>query len=108
MATSGVSGNPNDAEVETAVPTLKVMRLQKPELHMVSTTYRSIRLIGNDEFLVLLASYIPSNTYLVMVCVNFYLAGCWISRQPLPTRISHVSTRFIWRYVFCSVIILLL
>ena len=33
MATPGVLG---EAEVEFAVPTLKVMRLQKPELHMVS------------------------------------------------------------------------
>jgi hypothetical protein len=39
-------GNQNitSAEAETAVPTLKVMRLQKPDLHMVGDLLGSVEL----------------------------------------------------------------
>ena len=35
MSASGMQTKTGPIEVETAVPTLKVMRLQKPELHVV-------------------------------------------------------------------------
>jgi hypothetical protein len=38
MAATGIQAVP-PVEVETAVPTLKVMRLQKPDLHMVCISY---------------------------------------------------------------------
>lgn len=50
MSNTGTTAAP----VETAVPTLKVMRLQKPELHMVRATCTRKGFLGVDTLTFLL------------------------------------------------------
>lgn len=72
--------------VETSVPTLKVMRLQKPELHMVRTRWRS--------------SY--DNPSVKILSKDFFLskAGGRYTRGELLAVFRDVSSRFVRRYVF--------
>jgi hypothetical protein len=79
MATTGKPTVPS-MEVETGVPILKVMRLQKPDLHMVG--YALHLLVCQRPDLILLFLFLKANRRDV--------------RDEVFARNLHVSSRFLW------------
>lgn len=93
---------------ETAVPTLKVMRLQKPELHMVCFGLQSfffspspkkdIRLSNVYFCLTLYICFYQSIDRSINQLINQILAGSRNLGIKNFAVFCHVPTRFIWCY----------